>query len=163
MVCNYVLPLKLEELFLVNKLSRKFSFFPLPSWICLQNNPGCCGCSWYLFAIMTLKCILYILHNQFLWSFGAGLRLLLILQQHLQAQLHMRLYCARCCTLTPLTRVGIAIKRRNKLVRRKRIQREGINDRPTIKERVEWIHSVRLYWSEMQVSWNPFPQTTLFL
>jgi len=46
MVCNYVLLLELEELFVVNKLSSKLCVFPLRLWICLQNISRCCGCSW---------------------------------------------------------------------------------------------------------------------
>lgn len=80
MVCNYVLLLELEELFVVNKLSHKFCFFSFAVVNSLAKIfPGVVVAVDLTFAPMIVKGILYIRCNQSLCSFGAGLRLLFTL------------------------------------------------------------------------------------
>lgn len=66
MVCNYVLLLELEELFVVNKLSSKFCFFPYCGEFACKMFPSVVVVVDLAFAIMTVKGIIYILCNQFL-------------------------------------------------------------------------------------------------
>lgn len=66
MVCNYVLLLELEDLFVVNKLSSKFCFFPYCGEFACKIFPGVVVVVDLTFAITTVRGILYILRNRFL-------------------------------------------------------------------------------------------------